>query len=527
MREASRLEVPLPRLRRLHVRAARAWERRVGDRGRGSARVARHLQAAGPAADPAETAAWCLAAAREARGLYAWDEAFEYADAAVRLLEPGPGDAFARAAMEAASLRLRSGRGFDHVVTLLEAALDGYLGAGDAVGAGHAHSRLGSALVMHHSVMDVPRALEHLEAAERLLPDASATYHLQRGRAQAAMLAVRTDVLREASARTAEIAERAGRWDLAVTAHWARAWAAFNDGRLGEADQLAEEGWRAAHESADPYLAWIAVQAPALRATCHLLDPTTARSWCRRGLGHPRLAGLAHSHSTVVDILGLAMALQGDLASAREVTEGLPGSPVARRYLELLSGRWEDAGAAFADAAEADEAAGDLNDAAVNYRGAAWALRLIGNRAGAVAALDRALAVGVAGPQVPTEVAARAELARLVASEDAEAASRHLERCEEAMEGERWRGLAGTVEVARAALAATAGDPAAVNRAGARATELFAEAQLPWHRADALASWAEHLSVLDAPSAGRRAEAEAAYRALGAADRWTALQATA
>jgi tetratricopeptide (TPR) repeat protein len=377
---------------------------------------------------------------------------------------------------------------------------------------------------MHHTRMDVPRALEHLAAAERLLPEAASTFHLQRGRAQAGMLGVRNDLLREAGRRCADIAARSERRDLTVTARWAQAWAAFNDGHLGDADELAEEAWRAAHEAADPYLGWIAVQAPAVRANCYLLDPVRARSWCRRGLGHPRLRSLAHSHSTVVDLLGLAMALQGELSSAREVTGDLPGSPVAHRYLDLLTGRWEDAAAAFGEAAAADESSGDLNDAAVNHRGAAWAMRLLGDHDGAVAALDRALAVGTSGPQVPTEVAARAELARLTASDDPEGAARHLRRCEEAMGDEDWKGLSGTVALARAAVAAAAGDRAGADAACAAAVDTFTEVATPWHRADALASWAEHLVAVDREASRvRRAEAEAAYRSLGAAPRWTGL----
>ena len=52
---------------------------------------------------------------------------------------------------------------------LLESALPEYLAAGDDEAAGAVHSRIGSALCLHHSVMDIPRALEHFDAAERLL----------------------------------------------------------------------------------------------------------------------------------------------------------------------------------------------------------------------------------------------------------------------------------------------------------------------------------------------------------------------
>jgi len=136
------------------------------------------------------------------------------------------------------------------------------------------------------------------------------------------------------------------------------------------------------------------------------------------------------------------------------VVDELPGDPVAGRYLDLLAGRWEEASRAFAEAADADEGRGDHNDAAVNHRGAAWAMRLLGDHDGALAALGRALATGVSGPQVPTEVAARAEVARITATDDPEGAARQLQRCEEAMAGEDWRGLAGTVDLAERGMVA-------------------------------------------------------------------------
>ena len=182
---------------------------RVGSAG--SAAVAMHLRAAGPAADPAEAAEWSLRAAQDAGSLYAWDEAIVHADAAVRLLEDtAPPTGQAEAAVTAAMLRLKSSRGFSEAVGLLETALRRYVAAGDDGAAGVVHSRIGGALCLHHSVMDIPRALEHFSAAERLLASPAAVFHLHRGRSQAAMFGLHTALLVDSSPHSEAIAAR--RW---------------------------------------------------------------------------------------------------------------------------------------------------------------------------------------------------------------------------------------------------------------------------------------------------------------------------
>ena len=215
-----------------------------------SPEVAVHLQAAGSVADPLEAAEWSLRAAQEASAVYAWDEAIQHADAAADLLQGNASDErLAEVAVVAANLRLRSSRGFDQAVTLLETALRRYLAAGMDSAAGTVHSRIGGALSLHHSVMDIPRALEHFEAAERLLGDSDRAFHVNRGRSQAAMFGLRTDVLGAAADKAASIAAEMGRRDLAVFAGWAQAWAAVNEGtshRCGRASRaLVGHGARA------------------------------------------------------------------------------------------------------------------------------------------------------------------------------------------------------------------------------------------------------------------------------------------
>ncbi len=442
MREATERDLTGTARRRLHRRAADAIAAAAPGAGR-SAVVARHLQAAGHLAEPAERADWLLRAAREARALQAWDEAVQHAERAVEMLAGLPERAaYAEAAEETARLRIRSSRGYDRVVALREAALAVHVELGDREQIGRAHGRLGTALSLHHSALDVPRALEHLDAAERLLGDALSVHT---GRTQAAMFGVRTTLLEDASSAVLSVAESSRRPDLFVAAGWARGWALFNRGELAAGRASDDETWALAHEQADSFLGWSAAQAPAIRETIYLLDPAAGRAWCRRALGQPRFAAMAHSHETIVDQLGLALLASGDTAAAREVTGSLPATALSSRLLRMYDGHWQEAESDWATALDADESAGDLHDAAVNALWLAEVRELLGDEAGAVDTLRRAAEIGAAGPQVPVELAARAELARILASPD------ELERCFEILAGgEDYRGRAGRVHLAAA-----------------------------------------------------------------------------
>ena len=524
VRDALRSQLTGLRLRSVHLRAAQALMARPRLARGGSAVVAAHLRAAGPAADPAEAAQYSLAAAEEARAVYAWDDAVEHAEAAVTLLEEAASTReHADAAVTAALLRLKSGKNYPRVVALLSTALRDYLVIGDEASAGVVHSRIGGALCMHHSIMDIPRALEHFAAAERLLPAPDSVYHLHRGRSQAAMLGLRTTLLAESAGRADAIASGLGRRDLTVVSSWAQGWAAFNAGHLADATSTWQRAWNIAHELADPYLGWLPVNAAALASNAYLLDPEGARAWCRRGLGQPRFTSFAYPHGAVVDQLVLALAAMGELAGAHEAAERLPQDALARRTLLYLDGHWEKAAAAWEAAAHADESAGTLHDASVNLRWLAAARITLGNREGAVPALERALRMAGDGPQVPSELDIRAELARLHAVDRTAEAEHHVARCDQIVAaGEHWRGVLGQVELARAAVAAAHGDDEAADTASAHAVRIFMEHRLPWRRAEALESWGALLEYRGeaADAARRRREAHDVYASISAAPRW-------
>ena len=525
LRESLAAEVGGARLRGLHLRAARALMSRPRLAGGGTAAVAGHLRAAGPAAEPIEAAEWSLRAAREAGDLYAWDEAVEYAEAAVDWLAAVPPPTRqAEAAVSAALLRLKSSRGFDAAIGLLETALRRYVAAGDQTAAGLVHSRLGGALSLHHSVMNIPRALDHFDAAERLLPSPETVFHLHRGRCQAAMYGLRTDLLQESADRAAAIAEGAGRRDLAVLAGWAQGWAAVNQGRIRDAAAIWQSTWSLAHELADPYLGWIPVNQAALVCNAYLLDPQNARTWCRRGLAQPQFAAFSHPHDAVVDQLSLGLALMGELPAARDAADALPGDAVARRMLTFLSGDWEGAEQSWAAAAAADESAGDRHDAALNLRWLAMARRRLGRPLeqvvdplrtalelleGPAAGSDRAGCPGRAGRAAGHRPAGRGGRPPRSVRDDPV----------------RWAGLAGPGRDGRTGPRSARRHPRRRGRIRCQAVRRRRRVhrfRLPWHAAAALAASAESLARRGAPDAAERhrVRAHQLYASVGAADRW-------
>ena len=124
---------------------------------------------------------------------------------------------------------------------------------------------------------------------------------------------------------------------------------------------------------------------------------------------------------------------------------------------------------------------------------------------------------------MPTELAARAELAEVLAVERTAEAEDHLAHCEMIVSGaEDWRGLLGQVELARAAVAAANGADARAEAGLARAVDVFDAFRVPWHAAATRQTWGDWLD-----RRGRREQAEeqrrraaAIYAAMGAGERW-------
>ena len=194
-----------------------------------------------------------------------------------------------------------------------------HVDARDARGVALLHARLGIALSLHHSALDVPRALEHLDAAERL--QGVESYQVHTGRAQAAMFGVRTALLESSSDAVRATAERDGRPDLVVAAGWAKALGALQPRAPGRVRRGGPGGDVAGRPRPRELVPRCGAPRRLLRcgprSTCSTRRPHVPGAGARSAM--PRFASLRHSHETVADQLGLAMLMAGDTAAAREV----------------------------------------------------------------------------------------------------------------------------------------------------------------------------------------------------------------
>lgn len=529
MRQAVHADIPAPRRQRLHLRAADALEGAGLRRAADVAAAAAHLRAAGALADRKRTADLSLRAADAAAGLYAWDEAVGHAEAAVAILDHAgaPPDQQAEAAVRAGDLLSKSTLDYPRAIGHYEAVLEHHRAAGNETGVAAVRSRLGRILSMHHSVMDIPTALEHFSAAESLLPEGAAAFDVHSGKALAAMFGLRTHEGCAAADRAVELAEMLGRRDLVALARAPQAVHRFNRGELAAARTLIDDAWATAQDLGDPHLGWEAATAGAMTDTMYLLDPAAGAAWCRRALAMPRFGTILRAHQGVSDQLVYALASMGELAAAREAASRLPADAVSQRLLRLLDGDWEAVEGSWANACAHDLDNGDRMNAALNAYWIGQVRGWLGRQAEAVAALRHGLAISCDGPQVPAELMVRAELTRQQANlGDIDAAAAHLARCDDILaDGEDWRGQTANVELARGAVAAARGAHDQADDAHGRALETFGAFRLPWWRGQTLHAWARWLTA-----AGRTDEAEATHRAaravydeLGAPERWRRL----
>ena len=184
--------------------------------------------------------------------------------------------------VRAGLIRIRASIGFPEAVRHLENALGLFGTAGDP-GRWERCRALGGALSTHHSVMDIPRAIEHFAAAERTLADTSTAFTAPGPRRRLPCSASATPCSGPPASRwSSRPGSRTGR--PRRTGGLGRpGWLRFNSGELARADPHRESAWTAAHDAGDAYSAWGAVASAALCATDYLLDPATGRAWCRRG----------------------------------------------------------------------------------------------------------------------------------------------------------------------------------------------------------------------------------------------------
>ena len=415
-------------------------------------------------------------------------------------------------------------------IDYLETALKLWVEAGNESRVARTHSRLANYLstVQNFDVMDIPRAREHLAAAERVLsegPEGTAMGLLYVGKALAAINDIQTEEGLEASRRAMEIGERLGNEVLWANAAALHGWHLGVSAQIAEAIAMVHQSWEVADRLDHRIVGWVVTVVGDSLATL-LLDPREGRRWAERELAKPRLAQAPRQRNLLLVYLSHIVALAGELEEAlRFLTDAGPESLLlpSEGVAPFLSGDWDRAVAFLTENREHHRGSGAYWYVLFVDFYLAWLRRVQGND-------GEAEALGLEAFEICREVKTPAfamltipELVLLYAETGRPGEAQiYLTRCREIMaQGEDWRGLAGTVARAEAAVAAAEGRLMEAEGQFHKAISIFRQYTLPFEEAEALYQWGRALRHASYPGAGEKFDvALQIYRRVGAGEPW-------
>jgi DNA-binding CsgD family transcriptional regulator len=534
VRETLYRGLTLARRQQLHLRAGEAIERvHAATLPQHAGELVRHLSAAGDLADVDRLIDCAEHAGGAAVALLAFEEAAAHWQVALRHLRARRGDLPRQARLLERLGDLSHLAGIDNAtgISCLEQALELNRQLGDADAAARVHSRLGTALSTVPETWDLPRAVQHYRAAEASLRSANAEGArlgwVYVGLAQVAVWDVRIDAGLAASARALEIAQHVHDDTLWAQAASTRGAHLVSSGQLSDGLRLMHRGWTTADRLNDPDAFFAAFLGSAFAHW--IVDPGEVAVWCERELARPRIGQAPGQFERLQARLAAACALAGDMPAARRLS-GEAGPSYDSWEVLFWGGDW-DACASLATQRVAASRRGSERAFAFEATFDLARLRAVeGQWHAARSLLEEALDVAVDGRERTYEVAVRALLARVCAEAgQVSDARRHHEAARLAIgNGDDWRGLAGQVLLAEAAVgraAASTGEaPPSVADPVIRAIEAFRRHGFPWGEAEALLEWARGLRATGQATAAdsKLRAAEDLYRRHGAGPAWLA-----
>jgi tetratricopeptide (TPR) repeat protein len=488
-------ELPNGERLKLHLQIGDALEQiSAANPGSHLAALAHHFRQAADNPNIAERAILYSVRAGEAgAAVFAYEETRSHWEGALKLMER-----FGASLEKRAELLERFGS--DQVVSsssdmvrFLEEALALYRQCGRRDRAASIQGWLGYSLaVLPGPQMDVRRGLALLRRAEdeaRPGPDSYDKAIIYISLAGAAHQAIESHEGLAAAERAAQIAGTINNPTL-----WAAAVAAvgIHSLRLGQvADAYALLGQARMNVEPSIRAATSAIAAWGGLFCITLWDPAEAESWYAAELTRPRTMQMANWRSLLLHQRIEAEIIRGELTEARRTLDELGHGGRLSALIALYDGDWDRAlTVAVKQLQDSRRIGSRFIELSCHFAlGRIHAAR--GEEREAEASLRHALTIARAGPHRPAEVEARAGLALVYAhTEKPGDAAEQLSRCSELIgTAQEWRGLAGTVARAQAAVAAAAGKFDTAFLEFDRAASIFERYSLAWEEAETFQQW--------------------------------------
>jgi DNA-binding SARP family transcriptional activator/tetratricopeptide (TPR) repeat protein len=493
-------ELSLARKQRLHLKAAAAIEDFHATAIEPYVTtLARHLRAAGAAADPEKAFDYSMRAMEAAARVFAFDEGIVHGEAALELIdEYGAGESHrARLHERLGDMRYVAGLEYERSFGHYETALKAYEDLGDETKVARVRIKFGRGLATYLAPLDIPRALEQLRAAAQIVeasPDRRLAGPLELGLAAANMWRHDIETASAAARRAMQIGREQGSESIWATGAAFEAWALLAQGRLDDADELLDEAWAVA-DRLDNVLA--AFAASWIRPACYMREPREVAGLVRRELDKPRQAQATTTRRHLEIVEGASLAMAAEMREARSLVfeDGELSSYVG------FSARY------FADSFEEAETFALRKIAELRAQGnmfivapslTAWVGAMQAAR-GDTHAARRSFqeTLDLAGVRCLSDrYETHARMAMLDASEGRlSEAENQIAHCDEILaQGNGWRGYLGFVAMARGAVGANAGRLGEAEGAFAEAIEIFQQYGLPFEEAEVLVMWGRALA---------------------------------